>query len=423
MPIFLLALLCSLPSNKTTFSATEAEVIFNELATCLDGDHQNFWNPPLPAKAILFDPQTGRAACNSNPGQGVFEKQGAVWIGQMPQGPNINGPVLSWVGQTWALIRWPLSPDPLARKREMVSRLWFPRAEALGLPLSIQENAHLNSLDGRLWMRLEWRALKTALQAEDLAMRGAVADALTFRRHRRNMSDTAPFQEQTSELVEGLAAYTGLMLSGEPDPQAWLLDQLDNMESAANYARDFPKWSGPAYGLLLDRMRPGWRKNLNANQDLGAMLEVGMTLIIPKAWYDAATLRAKSYRIDQIRQEEIERAEYQKQWKRSRLQLFVEEGHLDLPLSQLPLQETYASALNLGQDIYYLQTFEHKDEWGTLVTNAGAVLRISGSKLSLTLPTSISKNKLQGDGWAIELQPDWETAPGSRDGDLILVKK
>ena len=54
----------------------------------------------------------------------------------------------------------------------------------LGLPNANPQNIHLDSANGRYWMRLEWRALARALATGD---KSAVADALAFRAERRKL--------------------------------------------------------------------------------------------------------------------------------------------------------------------------------------------------------------------------------------------
>jgi hypothetical protein len=42
-------------------------------------------------------------------------------------------------------------------------------------------NEHLDTLEGRVWMQLEWRALRRALESSGSDRGEAVADALAFR--------------------------------------------------------------------------------------------------------------------------------------------------------------------------------------------------------------------------------------------------
>src|ERR1044071_3579677 len=71
-------------------------------------------------------------------------------------------------------------------------------------------NEHLDTLEGRIWIQLEWRALRRALEAGGRDRDEAIADALAFRRERRRLFPGAGDNERRDEIREGLATYTGI---------------------------------------------------------------------------------------------------------------------------------------------------------------------------------------------------------------------
>ena len=70
------------------------------------------------------------------------------------------------------------------------------------------DDSHLDSLEGRYWMRLEWRALARALGASGAARTSAIADALAFRAARHQRFPGAAAAEHPVEINEGIATYT-----------------------------------------------------------------------------------------------------------------------------------------------------------------------------------------------------------------------
>ena len=70
-------------------------------------------------------------------------------------------------------------------------------------------DAHLDTLEGRVWLRLEWRALARALCQSGEDRKRAVSDALAFRLTRRSQFANAAENERVEEIREGLAQYTG----------------------------------------------------------------------------------------------------------------------------------------------------------------------------------------------------------------------
>jgi hypothetical protein len=70
-------------------------------------------------------------------------------------------------------------------------------------------------MEGRYWLRLEWRALARALRESGEQRNLAVRDALAFRQARRTLYPASVEDERGQEIGEGLAAYTGTVLAGD----------------------------------------------------------------------------------------------------------------------------------------------------------------------------------------------------------------
>src|SRR5580765_9087138 len=62
-------------------------------------------------------------------------------------------------------------------------------------------NEHLDTLEGRVWMQLEWRALRRALASSGSDRAEAIADALAFRRARRRLFPGAADNERCDEIA------------------------------------------------------------------------------------------------------------------------------------------------------------------------------------------------------------------------------
>lgn len=129
------------------------------------------------------------------------------------------------------------------------------------------DNARLLAL-----RRLESAALREALEsADDTGASCWTRLALEFRGERFQAMDSVfTSYERLNELNEGLAAYVQLLAAGE--------DMIDVPVDGfhATDVRDRIYVTGPAFSLLLDRLRPGWQNALEADdgQYLDEMLEV-----------------------------------------------------------------------------------------------------------------------------------------------------
>ena len=139
------------------------------------------------------------------------------------------------------MVVWPPRADSLERRVLLAHELWHRIQDSLGLPSGMPSNAHLATRDGRLWLRLEGRALRKALGAAGTLRLRALEDAIVFRRARRSLFPGSESDERTLELNEGLAEYSGIMLAIEsPVARREQADRrLGILDSATHFERDF----------------------------------------------------------------------------------------------------------------------------------------------------------------------------------------
>src|SRR3989442_10913260 len=98
-----------------------------------------------------------------------------------------NAPI-GWGGSRWAAYVWDFTTSLDARTRGvlMLHELFHRIQPDLGLITLSGNNAHLDTVEGRVWLRLEWRALARALGQSDEDRNRAVSDAAAFRLTRRS---------------------------------------------------------------------------------------------------------------------------------------------------------------------------------------------------------------------------------------------
>ena len=204
--------------------------------------------------------------------------------------------------------------DADARQQVMLHGLFHRIQPELGfIDGSDGFNEHLDTLEGRIWMQLEWRALRRAVESSGSDRAEAIADALAFRRERRLLFPGAADNERRDEIREGLASYTGIA--------AWANSPADAHRAAAlalaggelqpSFVGNFEAASGPAYGVLLDDLMPGWRRQVRGTSDLGDLLASAIRrppttdVAVAAARYDGATLRAAEEARDRAQQARV----------------------------------------------------------------------------------------------------------------------
>jgi hypothetical protein len=327
---------------------------------------------------------------------------------------------MMWGGVRWATIVWQLiPPDPHLRGRLLLHELFHRIQPELGFTQRDSQNDHLDTVDGRYWMQLEWRALATALEASGPARDSAARDALAFRAQRRVTVPAAAENERLLEMNEGLAQYTGTLLSADSVADATddAIEQLAQAALAPTFVRTFAYASGAAYGLLLDAWSPGWPRRLKATDDLAALL-VAASGLAPTAdaaraalAYDGVALKTAEDKREVERQARV--AEFRR--------IFIERPVLVIPNGR---SNSFATAgltpiPGVGTIV---PGFRTTGEWGTL---EAATVLLSANRTMLTVPApgSIDGTMLRGDGWTLTLAAGWVVRPGARAGDFQVVRE
>ena len=354
---------------------------------------------------IFVDPTTSDAISNEPDQLGTFKKVGEVYQGRLPDTVQIANTALEWEGKRWTMVQWPLPQSRLARQRLLAHEMFHRIQPPLRLPISDSPNEHLDSVEGRIWTLLEWRALAAALTSSSQQSRDrAVSDALLFRRHRRELFPNAASSERMLELSEGLAEYTGVAV-GEPDQTSahwYAISRLADPSSSQSLVRSFAYTSGPAYGLLLDEERPGWRKELSAHSDLSSLLE-STSLAVSISLEERATV----YGAASIRIQEIERKEKSDLLKAKYRAALVTGTTLTLPiLDKMNFSFDPGELTPLAEGMVY-PTLHASDEWGSIEVTQGALVSFQKHFLRVAGPANGVDGTFTGPGWMLKLAPGW----------------
>lgn len=409
----------------TAIPPAAAQKHFAEARAICQADHARLWGVSLCGPMMFVDPQSRQVVANQADPNHQLKAAHGVFIGHLPADQNIANTAVEWSGVRWTQILWPL-PGEAWKRRTLIAHELFHRIQGQ-LPLPKPQggdNAQLDTLDGRVTLQLEWRALARALDApDDAARRQAADDALLFRHERYRLFPAAAAQEQALEMNEGLAEYTGVMLgNGTPaERNRTALDDLSSHVGDSTFVRSFAYATGPAYGLLLDRYAPGWRQSLKTGRSLDALLADALHFTLPAQLEPAARERAIRYDGVALRAAETERETRRQQAVTGYRHRFVDGQVLVLPFHHMHVQFDPRNLQPLGDEGTVYPTIHISDDWGILDARNGALMKPDWSALIVTPPPSTSGAHLTGDGWTLSLKPGWKIVPGARKGDLVLM--
>ena len=392
-----------------------AEQYFKEARALCERDGGRHWGVSLCGPMVFADAATGTIATSQPAPPGDRPREFGY----------VNAPI-QWGGITWSAYDWQMIPkdDQGARGRLFMHELFHCIQPRLGLTAprnpSAGENDHLDSLEGRYWMRLEWRALARALGTSGAARTSAIADALAFRAARHQRFPGAAANEHIVDINEGIATYTQYVIGSDSaeDASRHARATLSGSESSTSFVRTFAYASGAGYGLLLDALSPGWHRKITAASDFGQLLAAaaGVTAMpdatAAAARYDGASLRA---------------AEEQRDREQQKIIAELRRRYVDGPVLIVPRAGS-GSVNNMGATVIpgagtVFRSMANKGAWGSFDAKAGAMISADGQTISLPEPVVVDATTLKGDGWTATVGPGWTVQPGPRPGSFRVVRQ
>ena len=248
--VSLLLFVTCLAAQSTSIDTKLAAQYFRQLEQTSARDGGKTWGLPLYGPIILVDPRTRDVVANQADRENKLASRDGVFAGTLPNEMNPANTDIKWAGVHWTMVMWPVSEFRQARERLLLHECFHRLQEKLKLPARDAVNTHLDTLNGRIWIQMEWRALERALRQAGTARTTAIADALLFRSYRRSLFPDSANNENALELNEGLAEYTGVKLSSADVQETALRANLILRQARNNptFARSFAYVSGPAYG-------------------------------------------------------------------------------------------------------------------------------------------------------------------------------
>jgi hypothetical protein len=292
------------PPAAAQVDQQRAQEYFKEAQALCERDGGRLWSVSICAPMVIGDARTQTFATSQPPPDAPRPRLIGV----------VNGPI-QWGDRTWAAVSWDTIANWPARTRgELLLHESFHIVQPQLVPNGpAGANEHLDAVDGRYWLRLEWRALARALRERGDLRTQAVRDALAFRQARHTRYPDKVESERVLYILEGLASYTQTVLvaPSQTDAIARGLELLAGAEDGESFVRTFTYTSGPAYGLLLDASSRGWTRTARGSDDPVVLLMRALgaqpvaDAAAAAARYGGAELRAAEEQREQQRQARI----------------------------------------------------------------------------------------------------------------------
>jgi len=390
-----------------------AQEFFKEAQTLCERDGGRLWGVSICAPMVIGDARTQTYATSRPPPNAPRPKIIGI----------LNGPI-RWGDTVWAALSWETvanQPPQVRNSMLLHESFHIVQSEPLALAVSTNSAEHLDALEGRYWLRLEWHALARALRDSGDARTLAIRDALAFRQARYARFPDKVETERALDINEGLASYTGIVLAApsRADAIARALDELTGQESGESYVRTAAYASGPAYGLLLDAASPGWIRTIRAS-DNPAWLLMRALRVQPTADAGAAARRYGGA--------ELHAAEEQRDQQRQARIVELRRRFVDGPVLLMPgggrgFTDSHGAVVIPDVGTVYFGEYHITGAWGALDANKGVLVSTDGRIRRVPAPVRGDSTTASGDGWTFKAAPGWVVREGARRGDYEVVRQ
>jgi hypothetical protein len=410
--ILLLVLSCKGEKTSTYFTPDKALQYFKGIKEICNNDNGTLWGKNLYGPIMFVDRTSRRIVANMPDKEGLLKGNDGVFTGIYPKELLISNTPVNYGGTLFALTPLPVGEDDFRIKTQAIHSL-FHRFQKIAGSSSFGYNTNnMDEKEARLWIKLEWKALRKALTTEGEEQMLAIRDALIFRGANRELYQKYAKDENLFENYEGLSTFTyTLLCTHSPDEyKARILENLDRVYVMQSYSRSYGFIHGALYATLLRDKGFDFSKIKTNEIDLGKSVKELYKIELPSVCRDVAGSLAINYNIAEINNEEDQRLADLKESIHKQISIFTEK-----PVVFVELESPYFDFE--PEDIHSLDTLgtlytsiRVSDNWGKLTVNKGGCLVSNNFKfLRITAKGFKADQKhISGEDWVLILNNDYE---------------
>ena len=411
----------SVENNKSELQ--KYEIVFSDLKEHLAKENGKLWNHQLYGPILLVDEKNQIIIANEPDSNKVLSKNGKVFTGSLPKEMLVAETTINWNGKLWAMVPLPLPKNYNEQLSILTHELYHRIQSKVGLSILQQKKCdHLDKLDGRIYLKLELEALKMALRSNDENTQTShIKNALLFRAYRHQLFPNAKENENSMELNEGIAEYTGTILSNWDDEglRNHYIQAIDTLYENKTFVWSFAYRTTPIYGYYINKKNNDWNKEINNKTDLTDYISRQFNVQIPVNLKETIEKNKNEYYYRDIYDFEIERERKQKELLAKLEIKFQSNPTLTLPFISMNIRFSPGNIIPFKNIGTVYQNIRITDKWGSL-TAEDALVGKMWKKAIVSEPTEISDTIIKGNGWELELNEDWKL---EKIGDNYTLEK
>jgi len=367
------------------------------------------WNRDLYGPILFADPQTREVYSNERDSAGVLTQESGLFVGNLPKEINLANTSIRWSGKRWAMILLPLSNNRNERLNLITHELFHRAQPELKFKSFNSDNNHLDKKQGRIYLRLELEALQKAVKSPGREGLPHIINALRFRKLRHQIYPDADSTENLLELNEGLAEYTGLIMSERTPEQMTehLLNSINEFQKNKTFVRSFAYQTIPVYGYLTRRLvNEKWNLDITMKSNLTDYFIGLFKVNIPANLETFASRTSANYAGEKIKQEEQLREDQNLKLINEMTLKFIRNPHLEIGFERMNISFDPKNLIPLENYGTVYPNLRITDNWGVLTVEDGALLSPDWSKVTVTVPDTNNNGSVKGKGWTLDLNAD-----------------
>ena len=380
---------------------------FKDIDSKLDKNKGEFWNHSLKGPILLVDHKTREVIANQNNALKEFKKINNVYVFTLPKEVNIANTALDWEGKRWTMVLLPLPKEKKARENLIIHELFHRIQPQIGFGKIYEKtNAHLDNFAGRLFLKLEIEALLQAVSSTGKDRDLHLTHALSFRKKRQS-SEEIKKAENSLELNEGIAEYTGMMLTGRSIEELKLhfRNKVENFYRNKTFVRSFAYQTIPMYGYLLSEIKENWHQEITIDTNLTDYIESAFNLNGTVSLDLVA--KENRYHFNEIQKEEQQREKDRLIVLANYKEKFINKPTLKLTFENMKISFDPRNIMPIEDFGTVYPTLRVTDNWGILTAENGALLSGNWKSVKVSEPEEIMGDVVKGDGWKLELNKNW----------------
>jgi hypothetical protein len=411
-PLFLCLFACKGKNEDIFFTPSKASVYFAEIEKVCSRDSGKLWGTNLYGPIIFIDRTSRKMIANKADNEGLLKSKDGVYTGVFPKELLISQAPVKFGGSEYAMAPLPPEEDDYRIKTRAIHGLFHRFQESRGIMPGLFNTSNMDEKEARLWIKLEWKALRKALTTDGDEKLLAIRDALIFRGANREQYHKFAADENKFETYEGLATftYTILCTTSPQEFKSRLLENLDRVYGMQSFSRSYGFIHGALYATLLYEAGFDLKSITTEDYDLGNQVKEVYKINLPSICRDVAGSLAVNYDIAVINKEEETRDADIEASTNKQISAFT-----DRPVVFFELESPYfdfepEDVHSLGDAGILYNTIRVSDNWGKLTVEKGGCLVSNNLKYLRVTARGCKAEKahVSGEGWHLILNDGWQ---------------